>query len=241
MQVASSKLDQSAAPVSTVIAPAPAETSLVDDRIRRLLGDAAWWRLPQAVRRRFSRPLGSDVCVIYRGEVTEMSFSRGGWLLANLARLVGGPLPWHRETGIPCIVAVTADGLRGGQFWTRIYARLGGRPQIIHSEKRFAGPTGLEKHVGFGFGVTLVVSATARSLLFSGDRYFVDIGRVRLWLPRWLSPGVMTVAHSEIDPRRFAFTLDLAGEWFGPLIHQRIEFEEAEFGVNGTAPLARRT
>ena len=239
MQFLPSELDQSAAPVSVVIAPASVETSIIDDRIRRLLGDVAWWRLPQAVRRRFSRRLGSDLCVIYRGKVTEMSFSRGGWLLANLARLIGGPLPWYRENGIPCIVAVTADGRRGGQFWTRTYARHGGRPQIILSEKRFAGPTGLEKHVGFGCGVTLVVAATARSLIFSSDRYFVDIGRIRLWLPRWLSPGAMTVAHSEIDPRHFAFTLDLVGAWFGPLIHQRIEFEEAEFGVTGPAPPAR--
>ena len=126
--------------------------------------------------------------------------------------MIGGPLPNSGGVGLASVVTVSEEGRRGGQLWTRLYARRRGRAQVIHSEKRFAGPTGLEKHVGCGVGVTLGVTATASGIVFSGDRYFIDIGRVRLWLPRWLDPGAMTVAHTEIDPRHFAFTLDLVGE-----------------------------
>ncbi len=38
---------------------------------------------------------------------------------------------------------MTEDGASGGQFWTRMYGRLRGLRQVIHSSERFAGPTGL--------------------------------------------------------------------------------------------------
>jgi len=207
--------------------PAAGREPPAELRIRRLVRDANWARLPAAVRRRFSRRISKGQFVVYFGRVSECEFSRAGCLLAQLARLIGGPLPLSSETGGASVVTVTEDGDEAGQLWTRLYARRHKKPQIIHSAKRFAGPTGLEKHVGCGVGVTLRVEADDRALTFRSERYFVDLGRWRLWLPSWLSPGAMTVAHTEIDPDHFAFSLDLVGQWLGPLIHQRIVFEEA--------------
>ena len=63
-----------------------------DSPFARLLG-ARWLFLPPAVRRRFLRKIGEGACVTYVGEVAECRISRAGWLLAQLARLVGAPLP----------------------------------------------------------------------------------------------------------------------------------------------------
>ena len=114
---------------------------LDDHRFRALLPAEDWGRLPVAIWRRFSKRLVDGATVVYVGEVEEASFSRAGWWIAQAARLIGGPLPTSTVTGVPMIVTVTEDAASGGQVWTRICARHHGFPQVIHSAKRFAGPT----------------------------------------------------------------------------------------------------
>lgn len=198
-----------------------------DLRFSSLLGAAAWARLPNAIRRRFSKRLGSGATVVYVGRTTTMDMSRAGFLLAQVCRLIGAPLPLSRDTDGPSVVTVTEDMVTGGQIWTRLYGHRHGFPQVIHSSKRFDGPTGLEEHVGCGVGMTLRVRAMDDALMFESDRYFVELGGVRLYLPDWLAPGQLTIGHHEITPERFAFTLNLEHRWFGRLIRQRAEFEDA--------------
>ncbi len=75
--------------------------------------------------------------------------------------------------------------------------------------------------------MSLTLSATDTALTFTSRHYFLAIGDRRFHVPRWLSPGRMTLAHTEIDPTHFAFTLDLHHPWLGSLIHQRVVFEES--------------
>lgn len=212
------------APSPRPVAPAKA---LGDLRFRQLLGPAAWRVLPAAIRERFSKRLADGATVVYVGRTTRMHMSRAGYLLAQAARLIGGPLPLSRDVDVPSVVTVTEDCATGGQIWTRLYAHRNGFPQVIHSSKRFAGPTGLEEHVGCGVGMTLDLAADDKALTFRSHRYFIQLGRLRLHIPRWLAPGDLTIGHHEIDSRRFAFTLDLVHPLLGHLIHQRAEFDEA--------------
>ena len=203
------------------------DAALGDLRFRALLPDTAWERLPPAIRRRFSKRLAGGRTVVYTGRITETVMSRVGATLAQLGRLIGGPLPTARDVDVPSVVTVTEDLRSGGQIWTRLYARRQGFPQVIHSSKRFAGPTGLEEHVGCGFGMTLAVSTTDTALVFNSDRYYLQIGRFRAYLPRRMCPGDLVVTHTEITPAQFAFTLDIVHPRLGTLIHQRAIFEEA--------------
>ena len=139
-----------------------------------------WASLPLAIRRRFSKRLAGGETVVYAGEVLETWMSRAGWWLAQAARLIGGPLPLTRNVHVPSVVTVTEDTATGGQIWTRLYGRRDGFPQVIHSSKRFAGPTGLEEYVGRGVGMALTVYAREGALIFRSKDYFVQLVRPAL-------------------------------------------------------------
>ena len=205
----------------------PSDDSLGDLRFRALLADDDWAALPLAVRRRFSKRLAGGRTVVYAGEVLETRMSGPGWCLAQMARLVGGPLPTSRDAKMPSVVTVTEDVASGGQIWTRLYARRSGFPQIIHSAKRFAGPTGIEEYLGRGFGMALRIGVCNGALVFRSESYFLEVFGRRFTLPRWLSPGTMTVTHAERGDGRFAFILEVNHPRFGMLIRQTAAFREA--------------
>src|ERR1700730_9335983 len=209
-------------------APPPTRDRLLDDhRFRALLSDDDWGRLPLAIWRRFSKRFADGKTVVYVGEVVEAELSRLGWWLAQLTRLIGGPLPTGDDTRVPAIVTVTEDAASGGQIWTRIYARRNGFPQVIHSAKRFSGPTGLEEYVGFGVSMALRMLVDGRALQFRSAGYFVQVGRLRLPLPALLTPGALTVTHSHCGSAEFRFTLEIVHPRFGTLIRQSAVFREA--------------
>jgi hypothetical protein len=197
-----------------------------DLRFRTLAGEEAWDRLPAAVRARFERHIGAGATILYAGQVVECRMSRCGRLLAQLVRLIGAPLPLSRDAFVPAVVSVTEDAASGGQFWTRVYGRRRGFPQVIHSSKRFAGATGLEEYVGCGIGIALRLRVEGEALHFDSDHYFVNLGGSRLRLPRWLSPGRMRVSHIDCSHGWFAFVLALDHPWLGELVRQTVMFEE---------------
>lgn len=199
---------------------------LCDLRFSALLGMEAWQALPARVRARFSKRYAPGQAVSYAGVVAECRMSRIGWLLAQLCRVIGAPLPLDRGGGQAAVVTVTEHGPSGGQVWTRIYARANGFPQVIHSAKQFAGPTGLEEYLGLGIGIALTVESRPRGIAFRSDHYFVRIGGWRLPLPKWLEPGALRIDHVDRGEGQFSFVLDLAHPLLGELIHQRGEFHD---------------
>ena len=199
---------------------------LCDLRFRALMRDAEWGSLPAAIRRRFSKRLAGGQSIVYAGEVLDTFMSRGGWWLAQAARLFGGPLPLNRSAHVPSVVTVTEDKTSRGQIWTRLYGRRHGFPQVIHSCKRFAGPTGLEEHVGCGVGMTLTVDARDCALIFRSKDYFIELGGRRLVLPKWLTPGALYVTHAELPDGKFSFTLQIIHPRFGLLLRQMAIFRE---------------
>ena len=115
--------------------PTLADPVLADLRFARLLGAPQWALLPAAVRVRFAKRYVPGTAVSYAGAITQCRMSRIGWLLAQLARAIGAPLPLDRGGGLAAVVTVTEHAPSGGQVWTRVYARHGNFPQVIHSAK----------------------------------------------------------------------------------------------------------
>jgi hypothetical protein len=198
----------------------PAGGHLVDLRFCAPLGAAEWDKLPVDVRRRFSKRLSGSAAATYVGRITETRMNRAGRILSQMLRLIGGPLPVCLDTDVASVVTVTEDGATGGQIWTRLYARRYGFPQVIHSAKRFTGSTGLEEHVGFGVVMALRLLVEDGVLTFRSAEYAIRLGRVRLPLPGWLSPGVLTVTHRDTGAGAFEFALDLRHPLFGNLLRQ---------------------
>ncbi|MBE9558152.1 MAG: DUF4166 domain-containing protein [Proteobacteria bacterium] len=210
-------------------APRPSRP-LDDPRFRALLGAEQWASLAPAIRRRFSARLSESRTKVYAGAITETYMSRIGWLLAQAARLVGGPLPLSRDTGMPATVTVSGDAATRGQYWTRIYGRRRGFPQVIHSSKRFRGPTGLEEYLGQGIGMALTIDGAGDALHFRSDHYFLGLFGRRLRLPGWLSPGATTVSHIDQGGGCFAFMLELRHPLLGVLIQQTALFHDTDHG-----------
>ena len=141
---------------SSPFAPRRAPPSEFGDlRFRALLGEAAWAALPEATRARFGKRVAHCRTVVYAGEIVECRMSLAGRLLAQAARLIGGPLP-PRATST-CRPRSASPRIRRAAASSGPASTAAGAafPQVIHSSKRFAGPTGLEEYVGRGFGIAL--------------------------------------------------------------------------------------
>lgn len=199
----------------------------VDLRFRALVGRAAWDALPEAVRKRFSKRLSGEAVALYRGRVVRTEFSHPGWLFAQILRLIGAPLPISRDVDVPAVVSVSEDARTGGQVWSRLYGRRKAFPQVIHSAKRFAGPTGLEEYVGRGIGMALKVEPMADGLRFVSDHYFLMLAGKRMRLPRWIEPGRTVVEHHDLGFGCFMFSLMVRHPLFGRLVDQHALFRDA--------------
>ncbi|MXP46274.1 DUF4166 domain-containing protein [Altererythrobacter luteolus] len=208
------------------VLPPGASQPAYDARFRRLLPASDWAQLPELVRRRFSKRLGASQTALYKGRVVETRHSRLGWMLAQVCRVIGAPLPLYRDNDVPAVVSVSEDAQSGGQCWTRIYGRRDGFPQVIHSAKRFAGPTGLEEYLGRKLGMALSVSTEANELVFRSAHYFLMLFGRRVKLPHWMGPGRTMVRHRDLGEGRFAFDLDVIHPLFGELVHQHAEFQD---------------
>ncbi len=215
-------LAQAKAPAALRDAPG----DLHDLRFSALLGTTGWARLPAAVRARFAHRCAPGGSVCYTGQVLDCRMSLAGRLLGQACRLIGAPLPLDRGGGLAAVVTVTEHAPSGGQTWTRIYVRPGGFPQVIHSAKRFAGPTGLEEYLGLGFGIALRLEAGEDRISFLSDHYFLRLGPVRMRLPRWLAPGALRIDHLDDGAGQFRFVLNLRHRLLGELIHQEACFAD---------------
>ena len=210
----------------------PTQSQLLDSRFRTLVGEEAWAKLPEAVRRRFSKRIAPGTAVIYRGEVISTHLSRLGGAIAHIARIIGGPLPLDNGATGKSVVTVTEQAGAPGQLWTRSYARAGRGPQVIRSMKCFRGPTGLEEHVGAGIGMALSVTVEDGALYFRSDHYFLELAGWRLTLPRFLEPGRMEIVHADRPdagdgrPGAFSFQLTLDHPLLGRLLHQLAHFRD---------------
>lgn len=194
---------------------------------RRLLGEAAWARLPEAIRARFAGlpPVGRPHR--YAGRFAVIRRSLIGWCFAQACRLVGEPLPAPAGRNVPALVVVGREPVGEGVIWRRLYRFRQGE-RCCTTVKRHDAEAGLLECVGSRFGMELRLSEEGGALHFRSVRFFCRLGRRRLSWPLWLSPGAMHVSHADCGGGRFRFTLSVHHPWFGETFYQDGIFQALE-------------
>jgi hypothetical protein len=151
--------------------------------------------------------------------------SRLGWVMAQLCRLIGSPLAPHRGTNVPVTVTLTLDRDGAGVVWRRVYRFPGRRAVACVSIKKATNADGLIECVGGGIGMWLRLSERAGALHFRSTGYFWALGRWRVALPDWLTPGALHVAHSDEGEGRFRFRISVVHPRWGETFFQDGVFE----------------
>lgn len=192
---------------------------------RALLGDAAWHRLPRAVRARFHCHGAAEV--MYVGSMGRVALSRVGRILAAACRLVGEPLVAGEGLGVPAHVRVFRDA-RGGTVWERAYRFPGRATRTVRSAKRLDRDASLLECLGFGMHMRLAVREVCGELHFLSTGYFWKVLGLRVPLPRRWFPGETRVVHQDLGGGRFRFLLTIHHPLFGELVHQDGVFIEQE-------------
>ncbi len=206
-------------------APAPSRDLQPDPSFERLLGELAWRRLAPPIRERFRWKPVAGAEISYAGEMAVVRSSRPGWVLAQLCRLIGTPLAPHRGSRVPVRVTLSLDRDGSGVVWRRLYRFLGRRAVACVSIKKATDAEGLIECVGGGIGMWLRLSERAGSLHFRSTGYFCVLGRWRVALPDWLTPGALTVVHSDEGQGRFRFRISVVHPMLGETFFQDGVFE----------------
>jgi hypothetical protein len=199
-----------------------------------LVGHAGWARLPEAVRQRF----GAQVRPIeYRGTFEIVRASRFGQLLASAARLLGTPVATRTGSQVRAYVQVYRRG--AGVTWAREYHWPRGPVCVVRSTKVIDPLEGLIERLPARLAMPLDVFEYEHALHFVSRGYYFDLGcgrdgwRRKLWLPRWLSPGVTHVEHRDEGQGWFRFTMTVTHPRLGELFYQTGRFRAAAGPLQG--------
>lgn len=184
--------------------------------IETLMTPEDWTSLPGDVRRRFAP---HHAQVVYRGVLT-VRHSWLGALFAWAAAPLGQPLLSRNRKDIETEVHVYPDG-KGGVVWERWLLEAGQPANCVRSTKALGRSGGLEERTDRGLGMELDVFAADGALVFQSRRYFLQLGRFRVPLPSWATPGTCRVTHSNLSAELFRFTLEMRHPLWGTTFQQR--------------------
>ena len=182
---------------------------------RRLLGDAAWSRLPAAVRSRFSAEAHAATTV-YRG-IAKVEASFSGRLLAHVCRLIGTPVAPHVGDDVPMTVRVFESDT--GVVWERRY-EFASRDVIVRSTKQLDDDGMLVECLNAGLHMRLRVLEEGGELHFVSTGYFFKAGALRFNLPQWFLPGTTHVVHEDRGGGYFRFGMVTDHRLFGRMFCQ---------------------
>lgn len=205
-----------------------------DPVFRNLLGESAWRRLDPDVRGRFAVKPAPGEMFVFTGVMAVVRRSRIGWLLAQISRLIGTPLAFQQGRNVPTEVRVSGEEGGDGIMWERLYGFGGRKPIAVRSTKRADPPAGLLECAGHGFAMRLRLFENGGALHFVSTGYCIDIGRLRMPIPDFLTPGRAHVIHGDEGDGWFRFTMSFRHRWFGETFFQEGLFRQAEH-IEGVA------
>jgi len=196
--------------------------------LEEVLGRSAWLRLPEAVRARFA---AAARAVDYVGEFEVVTASVLGRILAWICQAFGTPVVARVGFNVPAIVHVGPS--QRGVEWCREYRWPGHSPCHVRSTKVIDANGFLVEELPAHLRMSLDVYEGGGSLHFVSRAYYFEIPipgmrrRMRLPLPRWLSPGTTHVEHIDQAEGWFRFTMTVIHPLFGEVFYQTGRFHAA--------------
>lgn len=97
---------------------------------------------------------------------------------------------------------------------------------MIHSSKRFSGPSGIEEYIGYGVGMALNVAEQDGALLFKSDHYFISIFGRHMRIPNLIAPGELVIGHHDLGGGQFRFLMRLDHKFLGHVLSQDAVFND---------------
>jgi Domain of unknown function (DUF4166) len=188
--------------------------------IRKVLGEAAWYRLPRAVQARFADDVTHSE---YVGSFDVVRASRSGKFLALLCRLIGTPIAPYTGKRVPAKVRVFADN-SGGMVWERHYQFSSDRHCVVSSTKQLDDQGGFVEALPVGLRMPLNVFEQDGVLHFVSRGYFFDWFGMRIPIADGLPPGETHVEHIDEGDGWFRFTMTVTHPWFGEVYFQTGRF-----------------
>jgi len=192
-----------------------------------VLGNAAWHRLPEAVRERFA---DANAVASYAGAFEVVRASTLGRAFAWLGTLFGTPVAPRVEDHVEAFVRVRPDG--DGVAWDREYRWADGARHVVRSTKVVDEHGKLVEKLPARLCMPLDTFEEGGVLHFVSRGYYFDLGmgdlRWKVWLPRLLSPGVTHVEHIDLGHGWFRFTMTVIHPLFGEVFFQTGRFSASE-------------
>lgn len=193
--------------------------------LRDILGSAAWSRLPGAVRVRFA---DRAPAVDYVGDFEIVRASLLGSVIAWTCQIIGTPVVPRTGRNVPAIVHVCPCGK--GVEWRREYRWRSRSPSLVRSTKVIRADGTLVEELPAHLCMSLDVYEQAGILHFVSRAYYFEVTlpgirrRLRLVMPRWLSPGITHVEHIDEAEGWFRFTMTVTHPLFGQMFYQTGRF-----------------
>jgi len=192
--------------------------------MRRVLGAAAWHRLPAAVRERFSDTVET---VTYAGAYEVVRAGVLGRLFGWLGVLFGMPVTPRSGANVAARVVVRPG--EDGTHWDREYHWPDGATHLVRSTKVVGDDGSLVERLPARLCMPLHTYVEGAVLHFVSLGYYFDFGfGLRLWLPRFFTPGVTHVEHIDLGHGWFRFTMTVTHPLFGEMFFQTGRFCASE-------------
>lgn len=202
-----------------------ADAQRKESTIKKQLSNA-WNELHPNVQQRFATEPTVREHVFYRGTMETVECSFLGKIFAQLTRLIANPLTPYEGKNVQMDVLLYRKTGLAGVYWRRTYYYEGRTPYTVTSVKREDSKGRMTECVGAGFGMVLSVTAQEGDLHFRSSRYFWQLGKLRLPLPHWLTPGETHVVHEDLRDGTFRFTISMNHQYLGRTFYQTGIFKE---------------
>jgi Domain of unknown function (DUF4166) len=195
-----------------------------------VMGHAAWERLPATVRARFAEPV---LPVDYVGTFDVVRASLLGRLISWVCIAIGSPVVPRTGERIPAVIHV--GPVARGASWHREYQWPHGPASLVRSTKVIAADGTLVEELPAGLRMPLAVHERGGVLHFVSKGYYFEwgyegLGRLRIGLPLWLSPGTTHVEHADETDGWFRFTMTVTHPLLGEIFYQTGRFRAAGGG-----------